>query len=129
MHTIAEAEISAREGCQLCNMVLNAAGTWNGLDPQAEMIVMRIANTSGTPYCQDQVWVESETLPNFERHGPDVDHFLTNFGLYTDEGNFLGDFSLRVLMVFLFGCGANEYGLFRKCCGEYHSWTTDGEVS
>lgn len=78
LHTIAAAKVAAINHCQLCRLIVDQIESdQHSLD--LDMIVMRVANTNGTPYCQDELVVVNESEGASEM-------FITLLGVYTDEG-------------------------------------------
>ena len=68
--------VSGRDGCKICGLLLDELTKYGRLGFERstnEPVVLRLANASGTPYCQDQVWVKAGKLSAI-------------IGLYTDEG-------------------------------------------
>lgn len=89
LQTIARAIAAAGDGCKLCRMIVDKIRPWRGRIPDAEMIVMRVANATGTPYCQDECVVESERLSNYNFTEETYHSIHYIWGIYTDEGNFI----------------------------------------
>lgn len=89
LQTIARAIAAAEDGCKLCRMIVDGIRPWRGRIPDAEMIVMRVANASSTPYCQDEFIVKSERLSNYNFTEEPYVEIGSLLGIYTDEGNFI----------------------------------------
>lgn len=72
-HSLAAATAAARDGCKICGLMMEGFIIEDDTDWVLEPIILRLANSSGTPYCQDEVWA---TVGDSSRI----------LGLYTDDG-------------------------------------------
>ena len=75
--SLAMATVAANDGCKICNLIVQQFSLYmNHHDPAdwgSEPVILKFANSTGTPYCQDDLRAK-------------VGESTAILGLYTDEG-------------------------------------------
>ncbi|KAH7380824.1 heterokaryon incompatibility protein-domain-containing protein [Cadophora sp. MPI-SDFR-AT-0126] len=78
LHTIDAAKIGATNDCPLCTLIVDQIDQLDGPVLDHEMIILRVANVTGTPYRQDELFIQSQSEQ--QRH-----NLWPTLGIYTDE--------------------------------------------